>query len=134
MSDAEMPSTVRDAPWLHAASPTLQREGFAEGSSGKWCIVRPGGYAIDHAWARVRAAVQSGRLQLAKVATAAIAWRHGGTHVICVYCPFSSNRDDVMRVRQVLRELRFAEELGYKTDQATRDGVYGTPDEWLYRG
>jgi len=101
----------------------LQRGGFADGSSGKWCIVRPGGEEIDRAWALVRAAVDSCRLQLAKVATAATAWRHGGTHVICVYCPYSSDRENVMRVRLVLRELGFVEELGYKTDQATRDGV-----------
>jgi hypothetical protein len=32
--------------------------------------------------------------------------------------------------REVLRDIGFFEQLGYKRDIETINGVYGTPDEW----
>ena len=56
--------------------------------------------------------------------------RHGDTHFICVYS--RDRRDDaaITAAREVLRELRFTEELGYKRDIETARGVYGTAAEW----
>jgi hypothetical protein len=125
------PSTTQELAWLPAASPTLKEVDFGS-DTGMWCIVRPA-TMIDTAWDTVRTAVLANRLHLAKCSTAAGAALHGGAHVICVYCPRSSDRADVMRVREVLREMGFTEELGYTTDRATIMGVYGTPNEWLYR-
>jgi hypothetical protein len=85
------------------AASSILKDADFGSDTGKWCIVRPA------------------------------ATLHGGTHAICVYRPRSNDRADVMRVREVLREMGFTEELGYKTDHATIMGVYGTPNEWLYR-
>jgi hypothetical protein len=98
---------------------------------GKWCIVRPAA-EIDAAWELVRAAVMIGKVWAAKVSGASQAIWHGGTHLICVYCPDSQDLAEVRRVRGVLRELGFTEELGYKTDRATRSGVRGDA-EWMLR-
>lgn len=35
-----------------------------------------------------------------------------------------NDEEDVMRVRKKLRELGFTEKLSYKTDEATRAGIY----------
>lgn len=133
MNDTRLPSKLWHEPWIYAVGPESETEAVDNGNTGKWCIFAPTGDEVDRAWARVRAAVDDGSLALAKVGTAAGAWMHGGTHVICVYCPDSANRTEVMRVREVLREIGFGEELGYKTDEATRAGVYSGPAEWLYR-
>lgn len=133
MSDRRQPSKVWHESWLYAFAPKSETKRFDHGDTGKWCIFAPTGDEVDRAWARVRAAVDDGRLTLAKVGTAAGASMHGGTHVICVYCPDSADRLEVVRVREVLREIGFGEELGYKTDEATLAGIYSGPDEWLYR-
>lgn len=132
MSDADQPSTVRFEPWLYAPVEPSDWSALPVDSAGKWCIFADA-KTIDSAWGRVRAAVRSNRLQCAKSSTALGALFHRGEYVICVYCPDSHDRDAVMRAREILRDLGFSEELGYKTNQATRAGVYGTPDEWMYR-
>jgi len=132
MSDADQPSTVRYEPWLYASVVPSNWSALPVNLAGKWCIFADA-KAIDCAWGRVRAAVRSGRLQCAKSSTAFGALFHRGEYVICVYCPDSHDRDAVMRAREILRDLGVSEELGYKTDQATRDSIYGTADEWLYR-
>lgn len=53
-----------------------------------------------------------------------IAEQYGDSHVICIYTYDHEDESDVMRVREKLRELGFAENLGYKTDAATYSGVY----------
>lgn len=88
---------------------------------------------VDDAWATVHKAVAAGRLPPAKVSTRLTAPLHDNTHVICVYT--RDWRDDaaIRAARDVLRELGFKEELGYKRDIETTRGVYGTSDEWYRR-
>ena len=89
--------------------------------------------AIDEARLTVRRAVEAGRLPLAKVSTRLTAPRHADTHVICVYSRDWRDHAAITAAREVLRELRFTEELGYKRDIETGRGVYGTAAEWYRR-
>ena len=49
--------------------------------------------------------------------------------MICVYTHDATDREDVMRVRERLREIGFTKKLSYKTDQATAAGVYSNNSE-----
>lgn len=100
--------------------------------SGKWCIVRDAA-AVDVLWAKIQSAVVSGVLPAAMVSSPSAARQFGGTYLICVFTPEWRDREDVMRVRQLLRDLGVTEELGYKRDVETVYGVNDTPDEWFYR-
>ncbi|OLL28144.1 hypothetical protein BTH42_29695 [Burkholderia sp. SRS-W-2-2016] len=53
-------------------------------------------------------------------------------HVICVYTRDWTDKQDLLRVREVLRSLGFVEELGYKRDIDTQNRVYGS-GEWYLR-
>ena len=126
------PSTITNGAWIYAASPVQRLAEWEENSAGKRCVFRHKD-AIDEAWLTIRRAVEAGRLPLAKVSTRLTAPRHADTHVICVYS--RDWRDDaaITAAREVLRELRFTEELGYKRDIETARGVYGTAAEWYRR-
>lgn len=117
----------------HVDSYIYEARGFKTSHrSGKWCIVRDAA-SVDALWAQIRAAVVSGVLPAALVSSPTVARQFGGTYLICVFTPEWRDRDDVMRVRQLLQEMGVAEELGYKRDVETVYGVHGTPDEWFYR-
>jgi hypothetical protein len=126
------PSTTTNRAWIYAASLAERLAEWEEDSAGKSCVFRRND-AIDEAWLTVRRAVDAGRLPLAKVSTRLTSPWHGDTHVICVYS--RDWRDDaaITAAREVLRELRFTEELGYKRDIETARGVYGTAAEWYRR-
>jgi len=126
------PSLAIHDNWLSAHSP-IESFGRWEGEqAGKWCIFLTA-HEVDEAWANVRLAVLHGHLPLAKVSTAVGALRHRGRYVICVYN--RDWRDDAVinRTRDVLRELGFTSELGYKRDIETIHGVYGVQEEWYKR-
>jgi hypothetical protein len=82
---------------------------------------------IDAAWEKMRAATIAGQLGGAsKVATAkriALA-KDASKRVICVYTYDWYDQADVMRVRDELRMLGFAERLGYKAHADTAAGNY----------
>ena len=117
----------------HVDSYIYEARGFKTSHrSGKWCIVRDAA-SVDALWAKIREAVVSGVLPAAMVSSPAVAQQFGGTYLICVFTPEWRDRNDVRRVRQLLREMGVVEELGYKRDVETVYGVQGTPDEWFYR-
>jgi hypothetical protein len=117
----------------HVNSYIYEAHGFRTSDrTGKWCIVRDAA-SVDALWAKIQAAVVAGVLPAAMVSAPASAKLFGGTYLICVFTPQWRDHDDVMRVRQLLRDLGVAEELGYKRDVETVYGVYGTADEWFYR-
>lgn len=126
------PSRTIDRPWIHAVSPTTRRATWKLKLPGKWCVFRSRD-VIDQAWFVVRAAVEDGRLPLAKVSTCLTSPSHSDRHVICVYNNDWRDEAAVTAVRDVLRDLGFVEELGYKRDIETVRGVYGTADEWYRR-
>lgn len=100
--------------------------------TGKWCI-KCDKDKVDDLWAKVCGEIRTYRLFTALVSSPHNAQAHGGTYIICVFTPDWADEDDVMRARQVLRELGVTEEIGYKRDIETANGVYGTPAEWFYR-
>lgn len=117
----------------HVDSYIYEARGFKTSHrSGKWCIVRDAA-SVDALWAKIREAVVSGALPAAMVSSPAVARQFGGTYLICVFTPEWNDRNDVRRVRQLLREMGVVEELGYKRDVETVYGIQGTPDEWFYR-
>lgn len=118
--------------WLYAEAPEMVQRELDYGLFGKWCITRPE-RQIDAAWLKVKKLVTSGEVLHAKVSGRPQAARFGGTFLICVYTPDWRDEDDLNRVRQLLRDVGFTEELAYKRDQDTLAGIYGTPNEWYRR-
>lgn len=123
------PSQDRSRVWIFEASPSCSSF-YSDGKSGKWCIfAKP--EAVDAAWNKVKAALKRDELLCAKVST--LGSLNGRKHhVICVYTRDWSDQVELQRTREVLRQLGFTEELGYKRDVETMNGVYG-PDEWFLR-
>lgn len=125
---SDKPSLDRSAAWKLVGAPG--QAFYSDDKSGKWCVVVPVS-AVDAAWDRIKAAVAAGQFPCAKVSTA-YARGERTTHVICVYTRDWSDQADLMASRQVLHELGFTEELGYKRDIETMNGVYGE-GEWYLR-
>lgn len=111
-----------DYPWIYAFSPTHDGE---QDFTGKWLIFAPLD-RLDKLWETIAKDTEAGRLGVqAKVKTADHrAFERDNTRVICVYTRDWRDKADVFRVRDRLRELGFIEKLPYKTDDATRAGIY----------
>jgi hypothetical protein len=123
---------MRDV-WIHAFRKTGEYPDDTE-RSGKWLIwLRAEN--IDRYWQAIKEAVEQGRLGgEAKVSTAASRQvKQGKPHVICVYTYDHTDREDVMRVRQVLRELGIKREIIYKADEDTHYLRYGSNYAPKYR-
>ena len=88
---------------------------------GKWLIHRDKS-EIDYVWKIIAKSTFKGELGTsAKVSTA---MKKSRRHVICVYTENYLDLEDVMRVREKLRQLGFTEELCYKPDIYTYLGIY----------
>lgn len=86
---------------------------------------------VDETWRTVREAIEAGKLwEQAKVSTRLSG--NGKPHVICVYTYNYEDREDVMRVRDVLRKMGFNRKIPYKTDEATIAGMYGSGTSIYY--
>ncbi|MDD4422932.1 MAG: DUF1917 domain-containing protein [Eubacteriales bacterium] len=109
---------VQDAPGF-AASPDDEEKG------GKWLVFTEKESA-DDLWARIRDATVNDKLGLsAKVSTA----KHNPESrderaVIYVNTRDWEDKDDVMRVREVLKELGVEQRIGYKRNIETYQGEY----------
>lgn len=123
-----LPSKDNGRAWHYATAPGAAFH--STGISGKWCIFRSSA-DIDEAWQTVRQATESGQFLCAKVSTAASRGVRP-SHLICVYTHDYTDNEDVGRAREALRALGFVEELGYKRDIDTFNGVYGE-GEWYVR-
>lgn len=125
-----LPSKNTARAWLYAAKPGLTQFQSTDWT-GKWCVFRPAD-EIDAAWALIQSACEEKKLLVAKVSTSGSV-RSGGFngHVICVYNEDYRDKAEVEQMREVLRELGFKEELGYKRDIDTKNGVYGEKEWWM---
>lgn len=114
------PSTALRSPWvgLVARGKTFS----STERSGKWLVMRPPS-TVDAAWIQVLALVSTGGLLCAKVSTQQGILMGYPEHAICVYTTDWEDHEDVMRVRQVLRDVGFTEVLRYKRDLDTARGV-----------
>lgn len=126
---SERPSEDLSCSWHVRKSPGCKT--FSSGdTTGKWCIFVPPA-DVDLAWTKIKDAVDGDKLLCAKVSTALRSMGRDG-HVICVYTRDWTDRQDLLRVREVLRSLGFVEELGYKRDIDTLNRIYGL-GEWYLR-
>ena len=128
----------RDLTWPHAPPPMSLSDVFwvyarrkgrippPKARSGKWLVF------VDKAeanalWGVIARATTEGKLgPSAKCGTAREnpnAYNPMQT-VICVYTPDFDDNEDVMRVRDVLRELGVTWQIPYKLDSATLEGRY----------
>jgi hypothetical protein len=110
--------------WAHAARPESDSSDVKK--MGKWLVFVPVA-CMDAAWARIKEAVEQGRLgRTAKVATAKQSplERNPAERVICVYTDDWTDEYEVRRVHAELYDLGFAQPMSYKTDEATRAGIY----------
>lgn len=128
-ASSPLPSLDRSKAYHYAIA---RGQSFKSGAmSGKWCIFAAPDQ-IDAAWAAIKKASEDGRLLCAKASTA---YGRGfrPAHLICVYTRSWEDREELLAARAVLRELGFADELGYKRDIDTLNGVYNCPEEWYLR-
>lgn len=125
-----LPSQEFSAYWIEAYRDSSF---FSNPYSGKWLIFVDV-YEIDAVWLKVKKALKEGLLgPYAKVSTMR---KSKNAHspdikVICVFTENYRDIEDVMRIRNQLREMGFTQELKYKTDAATLKDNYG-PDSYLY--
>jgi hypothetical protein len=119
-SDENYPSKYTEDYWARAYSPKNSTKNNK--NSGKWLCFCPK-KEIDAAWQQVKDATERGLLgPSSKVSTKL--GEQGKDYVICVYTKNWKKEDDVMRVREVLRDLGFEKPLPYKTDEDTLKGKY----------
>lgn len=113
--------------WLFAQhDPTMPTDGDGDDRAGKWLVFLRRGY-VDEVWRAVRDATLQGRLSItAKISTRKNAPIGEDLHVLCVYTADSNDIDDVMRVREMLRELGFKRKISYKPNAMTRALVHGS--------
>ena len=124
----QLPSKTKNEYWVHSAHPASPNDWTEH--SGKWLIFVPL-KQLDEKWTLIANATAAGLLGIeAKAATAksnGLA-QNKWIKVICVYTYDSTDKMDVMRVRDQLRILGFTKKLSYKTDQATIANQYRTSE------
>ena len=119
------PSQVSDEYWLFAnrkqgTYPPHSKNG------GKWLIFVPI-ERIDQVWSTIKLATEAGKLgKMSKVATtkANPNATNSSIKVICVYTYDWTDEEDVMRIRQELRQLGITRKIPYKADEDTESGKY----------
>jgi hypothetical protein len=120
-----VPSKTTRMYWIVQDAPEVRPDAIEDELAGKWLIFLPPD-DVDAAWIRVRNATCGNELGIsAKVSTAKPnPDSRDNTKVIYVYTPDWRDEADVMRVRERLRELGFADRLGYKRNIETFKGEY----------
>lgn len=95
---------------------------------GKWLIF-VGSHNLDRVWAKVKNAVEDGRLGgIAKASNPKHESysRNSSSKVICVYTYDCKDIQDVQRIREELRKVGVIRKISYKTDEDTERGIYHT--------
>ena len=123
-TDEQLPSNETQTYWIYAWNKHLVQNDTNRG--GKWLIfvaLRD----LDQTWKLIKKETEEGLLGIcAKTATAKenpIA-QSSAAKVICVYTYDAADEDDVIRVRERLRQIGFTKKLHYKTNEATLAGKY----------
>lgn len=119
------PSMTTQMYWIVQDAPGVAPEAIQDELAGKWLIFLPL-EEVDDAWKKVRDATWRGELGIsAKVSTAKPnPDSRDNMKVIYVYTPDWRDEEDVMRVRERLRELGFVDRIGYKRNIETFQGQY----------
>lgn len=98
---------------------------------GKWLLF-VNKTEVDDVWKKIRQETIEEKLGCSSKVSTKRGWMHKGMpddYVICVHTPDCKDKEDVLRVRNRLRELGFTSKIGYKTDEATFKGK----DDLLYK-
>ena len=125
---SELPSENLSGYWIgHNSDKNYKRH---TNYGGKWLIFSSK-ENIDGDWQKVKEAQDKGLLgDMSKVSTA-INYKQFKNHVICVYTYDSNDKEDLLRVREGLKEAGFDKPINYKRDIETIKGVYGSNNEFL---
>ena len=91
--------------------------------SGKWLIYVQKEH-VDKLWDKIEKLADKGKIWSAKVSTTAHPWASEGKHVICVYTENYLDERDIMKTREVLRQIGIRTRLTYKPDIYTLLGIY----------
>ena len=116
------------AHWVYAVAPRAGRD-YPEHTirGGKWMIFVDAEERYE-IWRRVCNTLEDGLLgYFAKMSLTP----RDGRHVICIYTSDSRDVSDIKRIRRALdKHVGIDWPIGYKTDEATRKGLYGR-EHWL---
>ena len=91
--------------------------------SGKWLIYVQREH-VDKLWNEIQKLADEDKIWSAKVSTSAHPWASEGKHVICVYTENYLDERDVIKTREVLRQIGIENRLTYKPDIYTLLGIY----------
>lgn len=121
--NTDVPPTQAHGPWIFAACATAWWYPEDTERSGKWLIFLSN-ETIDRYWLLIHLSLAMWQLgRVAKVTTGLK--KPGKDHVICVYTYDYADRADVMRIRQTLYDLGIHRPIVYKSNEQTRQGLYG---------
>ena len=120
-----IPSKTTQMYWIVLDAPGSLPEAIEDEKAGKWLIFQEPDLT-DAAWKKVRDATVALELGIsAKVSTAKPnPDSRDNRKVIYVYTPDWAKEEEVMRVREKLRELGFVDRIGYKRNIETFKGEY----------
>lgn len=120
-----IPSKTTQMYWIIQDAPETRPDAMEDELAGKWLIFLPPD-RIDDAWRLVRDATVAKKLSISvKVSTAKEnPDSRDNMKVIYVYTPDWRDENEVMRVREMLRELGFTDRIGYKRNIETFRGEY----------
>lgn len=96
--------------------------------SGKWLIFVQK-KRVDGIWEKIWELANEEKVWGAKVSTSVHPWASRGKHVICVYTMNYLDEEDIMRVRETLRDIGIESRLYYKPDIYTLLGIYSDNKE-----
>ncbi len=120
-----IPSKTTQMYWIVQDAPGSAPEAIEDENAGKWLIFQEPG-VVDESWKKVRDATVAHTLGIsAKVSTSKPnPESRDNRKVIYIYTKNWADEQDVMRVRETLRTLGFAERIGYKRNIETFAGEY----------
>lgn len=129
------PSEWNDDYWIYC----LNRKYYLSDKAtlGKWCIY--GKHSVlDKVWKKLIPIVENNDIiNCAKIRTGSVSLlevlkgKNNKTSVICVYTYDFNNKEDVFKVRDLLRSIGIRTIIKYKTEQASIDEIKGS-EEFLY--
>lgn len=96
--------------------------------SGKWLIFIQTEYA-DELWDKIEKLTDENKIWSAKISTLVHPLASTGEHVVCIYTKNYFDKQDVMKVREILREIGVKRRLSYKPDIYTVLGIYSDNKE-----
>lgn len=130
-----VPSKAK-TPWIYVKATSDDYPETINGKGGKWLIFIPED-KVDIVWQKIRKSILKNKLVRYAKCSTIIKNKHSQNNktdcVICIYTYDYTDEVDVRVIRYKLKKLGFREKLYYKTDNATREGIYkNNGKSWLY--